>query len=403
MSRRAVVAGAVTALGVGAIGWWTTSRGPSGPMHGYGDCGPRLTPEHVKAGIDLCAAYMVAAQRPGGDFVYEVDWRTGKETVDSASTVRQAGTSWGMAEHAARTGDEVARRATDRALGYWLEVTQDVADGVIYRPPRTNRGALGTVVLVALALAERLKSPEGLEPAQVERMRTTLEGNLAFVRACRLPEGGFVEGHDPTTGERKGGPSPYADGEALLLWATLAVRDGRSDLLQEALAWAEQDHERNVRQALRADGDSATTKGYYQWGSMSWARLIEGGHDADRWGRRLLDLAVWMIDVHGTLYRTRNTAYAYEGLLSAYAEARRVGDDGLARRLACVSHQGLRKLCSWQLGHPLAEGDLATPHAKYRGGVQNHAVESTLRIDVTQHQLHALTFAEQTGVADHPL
>ena len=141
LSRRALVVGGAATVGVGAVGWWATTRGPGGPMHGYGDCGPRLTPEHVKAGIDLCATYLVAAQRPEGDFVYEVDWRTGKETVDSASTVRQAGTSWGLAEHAGRTGDEIARRATDRALGYWLGATQDVADGIVYRPPRTRRGA----------------------------------------------------------------------------------------------------------------------------------------------------------------------------------------------------------------------------------------------------------------------
>lgn len=271
-------------------------------------------------------------------------------------------------------------------------------------PSGTPRdGALGTVVLVAMALAERLRRPEGLDPERLERMRRALDGSIAFVRASRRPEGRFYEEHDLSRGMRRGDPSPYADGEALLLFATLAVRDGRSDLLPETLRWAEEDHAVLVRDALAAEPDPASTKGYYQWASMAWAQLIAGGHDPDLWGTRLTDLAVWMIEVHRTLSRTRNTAYAYEGLLPAFAEARRRQDPELARRLACVAHQGLRKLCSWQLGHPLASDALRGAPEVYRGGVQNHALEPGLRIDVTQHQLHALTLALHTGVADHPL
>jgi hypothetical protein len=34
----------------------------------------------------------------------------------------------------------------------------------------------------------------------------------------------------------------------------------------------------------------------------------------------VLRLADWMIDVHRTLIRNKNTGYAYEGIIHAYAE-----------------------------------------------------------------------------------
>jgi hypothetical protein len=63
----------------------------------------------------------------------------------------------------------------------------------------------------------------------------------------------------------------------------------------------------------------------------------------------------------------------------------------------------MRKLTSWQVGHPLADklrtGDgKAEAHPRARGGIQNHAYESTLRIDVAQHQLHAALLVQQLYV-----
>ncbi len=406
LSRRDLLVGASAVVGLsGSVAGLASCGGGASSdraLLGLGDCGPRLAPEHVKAGIELGARYLVRCQRPAGDFEYEVDWRTGKTSQES-SPVRQAGATWGVASHAAETGDPAATAAADKAIGFWLDRARSVPDGVIFDYPKPRTGALGTVVLVAMALAERLRRPEGLDEDRLGRMRRALDGAVQFVRASRRPQGRFFADHDLARGMRSGEPSPYADGEALLLFATLAVRDGRADLLAETLRWAEEDHAVLVRDALAAEPDPASTKGYYQWGSMAWAQLVAGGHDPELWGQRLTDLGIWMIEVHRTLSRTRNTAYAYEGLLPAYAEAKRRGDAELARRFACVAHQGLRKLCSWQLGHPLASDELRAAPEQYHGGVQNHAVESALRVDVTQHQLHALHFAEATGVADHPL
>jgi hypothetical protein len=66
---------------------------------------------------------------------------------------------------------------------------------------------------------------------------------------------------------------------------------------------------------------------------------------------------------------------------------------------------GLHKLTTWQVGGPLAdENDFLVEHptdeAIAIGGVMNALHESTLRIDTTQHQMHAVMMAMDTLYSD---
>jgi UDP-N-acetylmuramoyl-tripeptide--D-alanyl-D-alanine ligase len=63
-----------------------------------------------------------------------------------------------------------------------------------------------------------------------------------------------------------------------------------------------------------------------------------------------------------------------------------------ARKLECTIEKGLDKLISWQVGMGAEKRpDVITwDGAKGLGGVQNSHDESGLRIDVTQHQMHAI-------------
>ncbi|MEQ1503188.1 MAG: hypothetical protein ABMB14_13205 [Myxococcota bacterium] len=397
-SRRSLLVGlgAVGLGGAGAAGlgygWWSRAERW---------CGPPLEPADLDAAIDLGARYLVAAQRPAGDFVYEVDWTTGRESK-SDEPIRQAGATWGLATLVA-AGHADVLPALDRSLGYWAERTTRTDAAGAAGDARAwvtvgRRRDLGAAALVGLALVDRLgsglASPAG--PTRDQRARD-LDGLLASIRAARLPDGGFASAFDPD-GAPTGAPNPYADGEALLLAVTAGLALDRPALVAEALGWARVDHQRNVDRPRAAEPDPDTTKGYYQWGSMAWYALAAAGHAPDELGGWLTDLARWMIHDHGTLARTRNTAYAYEGLIPAYAWARDHGDDALAAEIACVANQGLGRLFSWQLGHPRALPALRDaadrPGAdRFVGGVQNEAAAPTLRIDVTQHQVHAALLA----------
>lgn len=387
VNRRALLAGGLAlAAGTAGAAWLLRPR--------EAGCGPRLTRADLDAGIALAGRYLVAAQRPEGDFLYEVDWKTGAVATDN-NAVRQAGATWGVALLHRETRDPAHREALDRALALWDENAVET-DGVRWCGyPGDKAGRIGTVALVALSLLERLAAPEGL--ADPSATRAKLDALCAFVARARRPAGGFFGTFDPRTGEHKGAADPYGDGEALLLHVRSGIELGVEERVARALGWAEQDYGRHVAEPLAEEPDPAATKGYFQWSAMSWHALATAGRDPARWGGRLVEQAVWMVDVHATLSRRKNTAYAYEGIVPAWAWARDVGDDVLARKLACVVHQGLRKLSSWQLGHPLALPGLKDAPERWHGGVQNAADEVPLRIDVTQHQLHALLLARGHG------
>ncbi|ORB22145.1 ATP-grasp fold amidoligase family protein [Mycolicibacterium monacense] len=367
---------------------------------GVGSCGSGLGRGDIDAGIALGGRYLLAAQRAGGDFLYEVDWVSGAESPDD-SAVCQAGATWGMALLYRETGDLAYRAALDRSLARWLAEAR-VGEGRQWLGQGGARsGRLGSVALVGLALLECLSGPTGSADPTVAR--EALGALCAFVEDARLPGGGFRGAFDPESGVHSGSADPYSSGEALLLLARTGLELGVPDRVTRVLGWAEEDYDMFVAKPLAAEPDPALTKGYFQWSAMSWFALADAGFAPEVWGRRLVEQALWMVDVHRTLTRTRNTGYAYEGIVPAWEWARRTGDDDTARRLACVIHQGLRKLCSWQLGHPLAPATLRAAPERFHGAVQNHRSEPALRIDVTQHQLHALILARRYGIdtAEH--
>lgn len=391
VNRRRILAGAAAAAAIGAVPAWWYLRPEPGPAV----CdGPLLTRADLDAAVTLAGGYLVAAQRPAGDFVYEVDWRTGVESVGN-NAVRQAGSTWGLGLLHHETRDPATRVALDRALAFWRERVGADGDRRWVTHGSEKAGQTGTVALVGLTLVDRLRAPDGLDDTAQRDLRELLDGVLRFLRALRLPDGGYATAYDPTTGAPSGRPNPYVDGEVLLLLTQAGIHLELPELVTEALAVAERDYTRNVSEPRAIEADPDTTKGYYQWGSMSWFALASAGHASERLGGWLVELADWMVDVHHTLGRTRNTAYAYEGLLSAYAWARDHDDPVMADKLRCVAHQGLRRLFGWQLGHPLALAELAGADPRFLGGVQNEIGDPILRIDVTQHQLHAAMLARE--------
>jgi UDP-N-acetylmuramoyl-tripeptide--D-alanyl-D-alanine ligase len=105
-----------------------------------------------------------------------------------------------------------------------------------------------------------------------------------------------------------------------------------------------------------------------------------------------------MIDVHRVAQRRRNTAYAYEGIVTAYHVARQIGDTQAARKFRLVIEEGLTKLTGWQVGGPIPSPYLrqqADFDPSCAGGVLGADENPWLRIDTTQHQMHAVILARR--------
>ena len=133
--------------------------------------------------------------------------------------------------------------------------------------------------------------------------------------------------------------------------------------------------------------------------------LIGVATSRDTLGDCTLVMAWWMIYTHRTLARNRNTAYAYEGIIYAYRLAKTRNLKMAASDLASTIDKGLYKLTGWQVGGPLENLnpyllDHPTDDTLAVGGVMNHKAEAPLRIDVTQHQMHAVILALENLYTD---
>ncbi|TPV96053.1 MAG: hypothetical protein B7733_06725 [Myxococcales bacterium FL481] len=365
-----------------------------------GSCSSKLNRAKLDESLDLGVKFLLAHQRDEGNFDYEYDWIK-KTYTPGDSQVRQAGAAWGLALiYHDNPSPEVAA-ALDQALGFFERHSATTEDGARFiRYPGDKTGSLGTVALVALAHIDYLRGGENTLPAErTTKLRAHLDEYLKFLLSARQDEGRFHAKFSVDDGTPRGRPSPYFDGEALLAMTKAARYLGRDDLRDIVRQEADAGYQLNNVEARRKDPDSNTTKGYYQWSSMVYFELATSGwDDVRKYGDWLIELADWMIDTHRTLKRARNTAYAYEGIVPAYQVAALRGDRAHAEKFACTMEKGLAKLTSWQLGHSLAntfirEHNPTDPEAI--GGIQNHRKEAPLRIDVTQHQMHAVILARR--------
>ncbi len=371
-----------------------------------GLCSP-LTREVLDASLALGTRYMLNHQQPDGRFSYMYDW-VARRFAPGDSQVRQAGSAWGLATiHQDAPNVEVAA-ALEKSLAFFAAHSRLTPHGkryIVY--PNQRQGRLGTVALVALAHVDYLRRAEHLEDAAAAAYRGHLREYLGFLIAARGPDGRFHASYSLRTGKPFGPPSPYFDGEALLALTKAAKYLGRDDLRPIVLEAADAGYRLNVEQARENDPDSKVTKGYYQWSSMAYFELATSGWpETEKYGGWLIELADWMIDVHRTLERTRNTAYAYEGIVPAYRMAEIQGDARHMKKFGCTLEQGLAKLTSWQVGSPTAN-DFISGHLRASGaithepdplalgGIQNHRAEAPLRIDVVQHQMHAVVLARR--------
>ena len=361
----------------------------------------RLSRQILEDSLALGRQFLINNQKPEGNFNYRYDFVTG-EVDRRDSQVRQAGALWGLALIHQYEQDPLSKAALDRGLRFFFECTRPGRDAgsLLVAYPGESKCRTGTVALVALAIIEYLRTEEaGMPAAYRDELERYLAGYLTHLKAMRLANRRFAESYSLRDGMRSHRSSPYFDGEVMLCLIKAARYLGYTELIplieDSALEMA---RHYTVNQWVE-DPDSDLTKGFFQWSCLAFSEYREARwRNSETFGDYVLALAWWMIHVHETLQRNRNTAYAYEGIIPAYRLARLRGHEAAARELAYVIDEGLAKLTSWQVGGPLAyRNEFLAAHATDDplavGGVMNHRREAPLRIDVAQHQMHAVILA----------
>ena len=254
-------------------------------------------------------------------------------------------------------------------------------------------GATGTLALVSLALIDFLRTE------QVAECRQQLDDYLEFLLTLRTESGQFRKDYELDTGFSFSEPMPYFDGESLLAITKAARYLQRDDLRTTAIESAHTMFALYGKRARKADDDSPLTKAFYQWGSLAFFELYSSGwENTEMFAAHTIDLANWMIDVHRTEERKLNTGYALEGISCAHELARLTQQTVAQRKFATVIERQLYKLTGWQLTSSVPCAYLqehAAATATFAGGVMNACDDPELRIDVTQHQMHAVILARR--------
>jgi hypothetical protein len=372
----------------------------------------KMSREDLEASYELGQDFLINWQLEGGNFRYMYDWFTG-DWVEDDHQVRQAGSLWGIATCYRYRPTEKARKALDLGIRFWFKNTVDgPSEGTLnLRYPGDHRTDSGTIALVSLALVEYLKTDAPMDAEWRTEIEAKLDGYLAMLQWMQLDSGHISKRYDHRKKRKHPGASPYYDGESLLAMTKAARQLGKSHLVPTIERAARAMAETYTVSSWKKDIDSKNTKGFFQWGCMSFVEYyLAQWKDYELFGDVALSLGWWMDKTHRTLSRRRNHAYAIEGVLSAWRIAHLRNDHEAETDLLFTMDRSLYKLSSWQIGGPLAKNNrYLQKHGKddpmSKGGVMNaerrakrpkpvrQDVAHQLRIDVTQHQMHAVTMS----------
>jgi len=369
---------------------------------------PRLTRAVLEKSLALARTFLLKRQRAKtGNFEYEYDFLHRSLSPDDSSA-RQAGTLWGLACLNLYEPDAEVRAALERGLDFFFQHTRPgPGDSLLVLYPGERDCHTGTVALLSLAVVDYLRAPAGPNEEQRELLRTQLDGYIKFLTLQELADGSYSRGYSVAEQQPIRSTSPYVDGQVLLMLSKVTrhldyglegtIQARAVDTLRHHIltAW-KVPHRPGVRTSIP---DSDQTKGFFQWGIMSYTEYNEAKWpQAEVYRDATLTLAHWMIRTHRVLERTRNTSYAFEGLIPAYRIALQEGEDRAAEELLHVIDTGMYKLLTWQVGGPLAhENPFLVGHPTRDdlavGGFLSSEDSSRLRIDTTQHQVHAIIMA----------
>jgi len=374
-----------------------------------------LNKDLVRASLQMGCANLRHNQKEEGNFNYQYDF-VEEELDPSDNQVRNVGALWGLAlcfQHFKTHGGDRDREYTDalqqaveKGLDFFLDhlIEGPVEGSLLVKYPGTISSETGTNAILGLALVDyihTLQPEEHGNAEEIQNLRGKLDGIIKFLVFLQLPNKHFSSSFQIQNEIKTSSYQGYFDGETILCLTKAAkyipgyehlipLIEQTAPVLAKSYtvdAWREEVH------------DSPTTKGFYQWSSMLASEYYDAKwKNFDLFGDYVLVMAHWIVSTHSILTRNANTGYAYEGIISAYEVAQARDDDKISQALKKTIDVGLYKLSTWQVGGPLSNRnpflkEHPTTELIAVGGVMNHQDRSPLRIDTTQHQMHAYMMA----------
>ncbi len=368
-----------------------------------------LTREILIESLHLGCTNLVENQNAAGNFNYQYNFVKRELDLDD-SDVRQAGALWGISLcYQYDPSNHQYKAAVEKGIRFFnTHAVPGPNDGTImvrYPDNSAAESSTGTNALFGLGMLEYLRSVKESDPDYdeefVHQVRASFEGIVKHLKYMQLPNKHFSQNYRFDSGEKSQNFSPYYDGETMLCLVKAAkYLDGFTDLIpmiEETAPVLAKAYSVDAWTSDRHDSDK--TKGFYQWSSMFLTEYYQSGwSNAQLVSDFVMVLGHWIIHTHNVLNRMKNTGYAFEGIISAYEIAKGRNDKAAMRNFESAIDKGLYKLCTWQVGGPLArENKFLVSHPSLEkiaiGGIMGAQNDANLRIDTTQHQMHALIMA----------
>lgn len=363
--------------------------------------GVKLERRLLTEAIEKARIYYLAQQTDLGNFVYAQDV-IDPDKIEDDNQVRQAGAIWGLACLNRDRPTLPTARAVIRGVQFFIDNSRPLGfghTGPLY--PGTNEIKTGTVALITLSMVELWRGEEKYLTRMGRGLCSAWTANyLSYLGGMEMENGSWGRVYRAGINEREPIGSPYYDGEALLAYCRAARYMDHPELIPKIEKIAPLLIKKYTVDAWQQDPNSEETKGFFQWGCMASLEYVEAGwKDADMVGDACLALAWWQLHQRDVEAREGNTAYAVEGLLAAYRVAELRQDKAAMAMLRTAVEGMLVRQIATQVGGPLEKYNFFLTHQRYRpecvGGIMQSAMGGHIRIDVVQHQMHAMLMALQ--------
>jgi len=361
---------------------------------------PPVSREHLLAAIEAARVYYLNQQFKEGNFLYAMNLSNG-ELYEDDNQVRQAGALWGLSCLNRDRFTENTRRALLAGIDFFERRQKKIPSGeMLLSYPDEEILKTGTAALFCLSLIEFLIGQEEFLPLEVrQRYQNLLDQQLDYLQSMEMADGSWAGKYDLPSGYREMISSPYYDGETLLAYCR-AARFLKYDKLKPRInAALPLLLEKYTLKCWEPGSDSDDIRGFYQWGSMACAEIVEAGWpNAELAAQATLAMAWWQIYDNNIESRDGNTAYALEGLIAAWRIAKQRNDQESMNLIRPVIERCLGRLMVWQVGGPFQKqntylNSLPRVHPKAYGGITSALNSNIIRIDNVQHQLHAMLLA----------
>jgi hypothetical protein len=371
---------------------------------------PPISKQIISQSIEAARTYYLNQQKAEGNFTYALDISNGEE-FDDDNGVRQAGALWGLACLNRARFNEPTRRAVILGLDAFAKKTRVLPCGqaaTVYGEDETI--STGMVALYCLAIIDFIVGQERFLPEDLlQRFRMQLDIQLRFLRSMEMPDGSWARVYDVPSGFREPVASAYYDGECLLAYCKAARYLGKSELVPRINDALPKLIQRYTLDCWQAGGNRDLTKGFYQWGCMAFNEYQQAGWEphAELARHSAIALSWWLLHENQLAARQGNTSYAIEGLVASWHCAQALKDQAAMDSIRRNCDDIMANLISMQYGGPLMKYNpllsaLERVPSKSFGGIAASKDSTIVRIDIVQHQLHAMLMMLDAFYPDAP-